>query len=358
MYLKKFIARYFRCITDLEVYFQPRLNIIIGANAQGKTSLLEGIYFLSLSRSVRTNNEKELVQYQREGFLLSGEIVTDMDSDGCIVIESKWQKGHKKILINGVEIEKVSELIGKLRVIFFTSDFSDLVREGAGFRRKFLDIQLSQTDTNYLIALQGYQRALRQRNELLRRKNVNKEELWVWEVQMAEHAKMLIQKRREFIEAICPFASHIHSQIVADEKLEICYEPDVEEDCFLQLLEQGRPSDIQRGVTQRGPHRDDIGMRINGHFVRQFASQGQQKTCAYALRLAEVYLCKEKKQEMPIILADELFSDLDPERGRKFLEVIPEQVQVIITAVDENICNNVLKESNKFRIRKGNIEKA
>ena len=358
MYLKKISARYFRCITDLIVEFSPGLNIVIGANAQGKTSLLEGIYFLSLSRSLRTNNERELVQYGKDGFLLKGDIISHLHSDSQRVIETKWSKGSKKISVNGIELEKISELIGQLRIVFLTSNFSDLVREGASFRRKFLDIQISQMDRDYLRALQGYQRALKQRNELLRRKNLSSEELWVWEIQMAEHAKTLIHKRRNFVESITPFATSIHSQIMADEKLEIRYIPNVMEDDFISKLEENRTVDIQRGQTQNGPHRDDMEIKINGYSVRQFASQGQQKTCAYSIRISEACLYKEKGEELPVILADELFSDLDTERGKRFLEIIPDDVQVVITAVDEVVCRNLASKYNMFRIRKGNIEKA
>jgi len=358
MYLKNFYARYFRCITDLNVEFHTGMNIIIGANAQGKTSLLEAIHFLSLARSLRTNNEKELVQYERDGFLLKGKVVSDEDMMEPISIDMKWVKGSKRIYVNGISLEKVSELIGKMRIVFLTSDFSDLVSEGASYRRRFMDVQLSQMDSAYLYALQGYQRALRQRNELLRKLDVKQDELWIWEVQMAEFAKTLISKRSAFIKNLKPFASDIHNQIISDEKLEIGYLPDVLEDVFLKKLEENRKTDIQRGQTIHGPHRDDIEVKINGYPVRQYASQGQKKTCAYAIRISEIYLSKEKKEDFPIVLADELFSDLDPQRGKKFLETIPEGIQVIITAVDEIFCRNLERKFDMYRIRNGNLEKS
>lgn len=357
MFLKKFNARYFRCITDLSIDFNPGMNIIIGANAQGKTSLLEAIHFLSLARSLRTNNEKELVQYEKEGFLLKGEVFSNIDNHEKTSIDMKWLKGDKRIYVNGINLDKVSELIGRIRIIFFTSDFSNLVSEGASYRRRFMDVQLSQIDSNYLRALQGYQHALRQRNELLRKKDVKRDELWIWEVQMAEFAKTLIEKRNEFIKNIRPFASDIHHQIVSEERLEINYVPDVLGDVFLKKLEESREMDIQRGQTAHGPHRDDIDIKINGHSVRQYASQGQKKTCAYAIRISEIYLSKEKKEDMPIVLADELFSDLDPQRGKRFLETIPEKIQIIITAVDEIFCRNLERDFEMFRIRRGNLEK-
>ncbi len=358
MYFKKFFARYFRCITDIHTEFCPGMNIIIGANAQGKTSLLEAIHFLSLARSLRTNNEKELVQYEKEGFLLKGEVVYDVIEAGQTTIDIKWLKGGKRICVNGINLEKVSELIGKVRVIFLTSDFSDLVQEGASARRKFMDIQLSQMDITYLHALQGYQRALRQRNELLRKKDIAGDELWIWEVQMAEFGKVLIRKREEFIKSIKHLASDIHQKIISDEKLEICYVPDVMEEVLLKKLEENRNTDIQRGQTLHGPHRDDIEIKINGYSVRQFASQGQKKTCAYAIRISEIYLSKGNKLDLPIVLADELFSDLDPQRGKQFLETLPSEIQVIITAVDERFCRSLERSFEMYRIRKGNLEKS
>ncbi|MGC9053653.1 MAG: DNA replication/repair protein RecF [Candidatus Hydrogenedens sp.] len=356
--MKNFYARSFRCITDLNVEFHPEMNIIIGANAQGKTSLLEAVHFLSLARSLRTNNERELVQYEKDGFLLKGEVISDEKITESIFIDMKWVKGDKRIHVNGIGLERVSELIGKMRIVFLTSDFSDLVSEGASHRRRFMDVQLSQMDSGYLHALQGYQRALRQRNELLRKPDVKQDELWVWELQMAEFARTLIGKRSSFIKSIKPFASDIHTQIISDEKLEICYLPDVAEEVFLKKLEENRNTDIQRGQTIHGPHRDDIEVRINGYPVRQYASQGQKKTCAYAIRISEIYLSKEGKKDCPIVLADELFSDIDPQRGKKFLETIPEGVQVIITAVDEIFCRNLERNFDMYRIRRGSLERS
>ncbi len=342
----------------VNVDFFPGMNIVIGANAQGKTSLLEAIHFLSLARSFRTNNEKELVQYEKQGFLLRGQVISNVNIEDETHIEMKWIKGNKKIYVNKINLEKVSELIGKMRIIFLASNFSDLVSEGASYRRRFMDVQLSQMDSSYLHALQGYQRALRQRNELLRRKDVREDEFLVWEMQMTEFAKVLINKREEFIRNIKLYTTEIHRRIVAEENLEINYLPDVPSAYFLKRLEEDRKADIQRGQTLHGPHRDDIEVKINGHPVRQFASQGQKKTCAYAIRMSEIYLCKNKGEHLPIVLADELFSDLDPQRAKRFLEVIPEEVQVIITAVDEVFCKNLEKTFELFRIRRGNLERS
>lgn len=357
MRLTHYSVRHFRCITELDTSFQPSLNIIIGGNAQGKTSLLESICFLAWSRSPRTKNERELIQYHQEWFVLKGEL-REEGKERYKTIETKWNKGNKKVFVDGVALDKISELLGHIYIIFLGSDFASVVREGGGARRRFLDIQISQRDKEYLFALQGYQRALRQRNELLRKEKVSSAEFSVWELQLAQFGSVLIEKRRQFVEDISPYTREIHSKIEPSEALEIQYVPSVPAEQLLATLESTRGSDVQKGQTQKGPHRDDIMIKINGYPVRTTASQGQQKTCAFSLLISELYVNLNRKKALPILLADELFSDLDGKRMKKFIGAIPESVQCLITVVDNNLIRYLNLDCTLYRIRKGQLETA
>lgn len=363
MFLKKLFLRFFRCFSDVNVEFSPGINLILGENAQGKTSLLESIYFLALARSPRTSFEKEIVQYGSNAFLVKGKVVYRGGNDSSArerEIEIRWGKGKKRIILDGIDAERVSDLVGTVRVVFLSSDYFSLVTGGGSIRRKFLDVQISQWDREYLYALQEYQIALRQRNELLKKSNVSDEEFYPWELTMDKCAKVIIESRKKFISKISPFAVMIHKKINNDENLTIHYTPDIENYDYLKVLQTNRKSDAQYGATQKGPHRDDIEIKINEYPVKQYASRGQVRTCSFALIVSQVYAMLQEKEncEPPILLADELLSELDASRSKKFLECIPENVQCFITSADTNINEILGIDSIVYYVRKGRIEKA
>ncbi|MCX8065877.1 MAG: DNA replication/repair protein RecF [Candidatus Hydrogenedentes bacterium] len=361
MYLKNLFMKFFRCFSELNMEFSSGTNLILGSNAQGKTSLLEAIYFLALARSPRTNVEKEMVQYGCGGFLLKGWVEysrSDSFPTRTKTIEIRWGKGKKKIIIDGIEAERVSELLGNLRVVFLSNDHFNLVTGGGSVKRRFLDIQISQWDREYLHALQEYNVALRQRNELLRRSYVTDEELYPWEVAMDKFSKIIVEARRKFLSKIAPFAVMLHNAITRDENLEIRYVPSIEGDSLLKVLQVNRKSDAEYGATQRGPHRDDIEIKINRYPVRQYASRGQIRTCSFALIIAQVYAMLEEHNEPPVLLADELLSELDSERSKKMVESIPKGIQSFITSADTSLNETLGLNASLYFIRKGKIEKA
>lgn len=361
MYLKNLFIRFFRCFSELSIEFSPGMNLVLGGNAQGKTSLLEAIYFLALARSPRTKSEREMIQYGCEGFSLRGRIECNISSGFSMKgkeIEIRVGKNKKKIIIDGIEIERISELLGSLKVVFLSNDHFNLVAGGGSVRRRFLDIQISQWNKEYLHALQEYQLALRQRNELLRKHCAIDEELYPWELAMDKYSRIITEERKKFIYKIAPYATMIHKKINKDEHLEIRYLPSAEMDNFLKILETNRKADMEYGATQKGPHRDDIEIRINGYPVRQYASRGQVRTCSFSLIVAQVYSMLDEKTELPILLADELLSELDSERGRKMVECIPKEIQSFITSTDTSLSIALNLDVNVYHVRKGKIEKA
>ncbi len=359
MYLKRLFLKFFRCFSEVNVEFTPGVNLVLGGNAQGKTSLLESIYFLALARSPRTNVEKEIVQYGCDSFLLRGKVIYG-GSNGELEreIEIRWGKGKKRIIIDGGDVDRVSELVGRMRIVFLSNDYFSLVTGGGSIRRKFLDIQISQWDKEYLHAIQEYQIALRQRNELLRRSNATDAEFSSWELTMERFAKIIVESRKKFISKIAPYAIMIHKRVNNDENLSINYIPDIDDHNYLKIWQASRNLDAQYGSTQKGPHRDDIEVKINGYPVKQYASRGQVRTCSFALIISQVYAMLEEKSEPPLVLADELLSELDLTRSKKFVECIPKNVQCFITSADVNIGNVLGIESSLYYVRKGKIEKA
>ncbi len=363
MFLKKLFLRFFRCFSEANVEFSPGINLILGENAQGKTSLLESIYFLALARSPRTNIEKEIVQYGSNAFIVKGKVVYRRGDDSSTrekEIEIRWGRGKKRIVLDGIDVERVSDLVGTVRIVFMSNDYFSLVTGGGSIRRKFLDVQISQWDKEYLYALQEYYVALRQRNELLRKSNVTEEEFYPWEITMDKYAKIIIESRKKFISKIAPFAVMIHKKINNNENLTIHYSPNIENYDYLKVLQTNRKSDAQYGTTQKGPHRDDIEIKINGYPVKQYASRGQVRTCSFALIVAQVYAMLREKEdcEPPILLADELLSELDSSRSKKFIECIPENVQCFITSAVTNINEILGIDSTIYYVRRGRIEKA
>ena len=338
MRLTRFTCRGFRGLAETSFDPSPGINIIQGGNAQGKTSLLEAILYAATARSHRTNTDSELVQYGAEGFSLRAQ-ATRCDRE--YAVEAISWKGVKRFKVNGVPQTRISDILGKINVVMFSPEDVGLVKGGGAARRRFLDMALSQINAPYLYALQQYRQALRQRNELLRdtpRMTAQEEALLdVWDAQLIQHGQVLIRERQAFLVQLGRYAVEAYTKIASTEKTEaetlrVAYEPDVESPEALQpVLIKARPSDIRRRATQRGPHRDDIAILIADKIARNFASQGQQRTAALALRLAEVALAHERTQEYPILMLDEVLAELDPARSRHLFDAIGPEVQCLMT---------------------------
>lgn len=329
MILQELICDGFRCLGYVRLRPEPGVNVLFGDNAQGKTSVLESVLFLATSKSHRTAQERELAQHGRDGFRLSAHV---MRRDREVRIEANWWKGIKRFKVNGVAQTRISDILGKFNVVFFSPEDVALISGAATHRRRFLDMGLSQLQPDYLRALQDYRQLLRQRNELLRHPKPDADMLDVWDEQLAKSGAVLIRERRAFVDEIGAFARAAYRGIASDEELQVLYRPDVKHASTLrEVFGAARASDLRHGQTGRGPHRDDLEFEIGGRAARQYASQGQQRTAALAVKLAELELAHARTGEYPVLLLDDVLSELDPGRAQRLFQAIPSGVQCLIT---------------------------
>lgn len=331
MRLTSLQCRGFRCLRDIDFHPGPGINIVRGQNAQGKTSLLEAILFAATSKSHRTNVESELLQHGSDGFHIRLEVERAQRE---VVLETHWWNSQKRVKVNGIPQTRLSDLLGKVQVVFFAPEDIALVKGGAGVRRRFLDMELSQLSSRYLNALQQYRQALRQRNEVLRQDRPDGAMLDVWDEQLARHGTVLMEERGAFVEELSTLASRAYGRIAAGEALALTYEPNCPPRRLLETLGSKRGTDLRRKQSLHGPHRDDIGISIADRPARSHGSQGQQKSASLALKLAELELIHERVGEYPILLLDEVLAELDAKRTRQLFEALPDAVQCIVTTTD------------------------
>lgn len=332
----------FRNYTECNLTFSDGINVLCGKNGAGKTNILESVYLMSLFTSPRTTKDKEMIKF------------------GCpyarvrMTIERKFrrhtlamqieQNGKKKVLVDGIPVRRAAELIGILGVVFFSPDEMKLVKDTPAERRRFLDVGLSQQQKTYFIALSRYNKVLKQKNNLLKEafKNSSSDDiLSVWDAQLAEYGALIVAKRREYVRELNAQASVFHDRISGGkEKLELGYETPLTaqsaEELKAELAEKllaAREKDKQLGFCTVGPHRDDIMIQINGLDGRKFASQGQQRTIALAMKLGEVGLYEKESGEKPVLLLDDVLSELDEER-RATLVRLTEGAQTFITCTE------------------------
>ncbi len=356
MIIKKAKLENIRNYENEEVTFDSDINIIIGKNGQGKTNLIESIYVSAFSKSFRTSKEKEIVNFNSKIGSINIDYLKDGEEENISFYISN--KGEKNIKINGVKIEKMSQLIGNILVVVFSPEDLKIIKEDPEKRRSFIDRELCQLSLSYFNNLSKYKKILLQRNKYLKENSINKEILEVWNESLALHGKEIINKRIEFVKKLNNISKDIHKNIKAEEVLEIKYKGNIDKDAdFLSILNENIDNDINARTTTRGPHRDDIEIFINNVNTRKFGSQGQQRTAALSLKLAEIQLIKEEKEESPILLLDDVMSELDEER-QKFIIKYLKDVQLFITTthISEEI-NKLVKDKNIYKIENGSIIK-
>ena len=319
----------FRSLKTLHFKPEPGINIIRGHNAQGKTSLLEALLYLATSKSHRTTQESDLVSHSAQEFHLRCRV---QRKDREVAVEAHWWRGVKRFKINGIPQVRLSDILGKINVVFFSPEDVGLIRGSAAQRRRFLDMELSQLDPAYLHALQQYRQVVRQRNELLRKGTPDPAMLDVWDEQLARHGEVLTRERALFLEKLAEPAAEAYAQIARGEALTLTHRPDVPKDADLkEVLTGARASDIRQGLTTRGPHRDDIEFLIEGKAARHFASQGQQRTAALGLKIAELELVRARTGEYPILMLDDVLSELDAQRSHRLLGAVGNRTQCLVT---------------------------
>ncbi len=356
MQLKRLTLRNFRNFPQIDLRFGFSPTIFIGNNAQGKSNLLEAIYFLVSGRSPRTTKDNEMVRWDCEATYLRGEIERAGSDILLEIIQPRV--GKRTIKFNNNKLNRLTELIGQIKVSIFSAEDLGVVKADPSYRRRFIDLSLFQLSPQYLFYSQRYQKILQQRNMLLKRvrdKEASPDQLEVWDKQLIDVGAELMLRRINYISRLDDVSSGIHRLLTEGvEKLEIVYEPSfpinigrVEgglpspiegdgleriKDSYRQKIRQRRGIEIHRGMTLYGPHRDDLIFYVNDVDMKVYGSQGQQRTIALSLKLAELEIIGEEAEEAPLLLLDDVASELDdPRREFVFTQLEKEKVQIFIT---------------------------
>ena len=338
MQVKKIVLKNFRNYEVIENVFGESINLLVGKNGQGKTNMIEAIYYSAIGKSPRTTKDQDLINWSKDraSFLVQIE-----KKSGTKNIEAIFSRQTKKtVRINTVSLLKIGDLLGNLNVVFFSPDELKLVKDAPQDRRKFLDTDISQLNKNYFYNLNKYNKILEQRNKLLKTASsveVLEQTLPIWDEQLAETGSKIILERIKFLNRLKDVAKEAHDYLTSKKEiLEISYagivgETDAEiKQKLLDELKLAKEKDVKLGFTNVGPHRDDIKLVVNGIDIRSFGSQGQQRTVALSMKLAELEIFKEEIGEYPVLLLDDVLSELDKDRQQKLLNYV-KRLQTIIT---------------------------
>lgn len=346
----------FRCLKNVTVYPIAGINILYGENAQGKTSLLEAICVASGVGSHRAASDQELVAFGKEGFSI---VLHGRNRTGQVHVEARYCRRTKRYRLNGVVLNRLSELLGHVPIVFFCPEDIRVVRGSGAERRRFLDTVLAQVSPSYLQALQRYRHALRQRNELLKSEGVTTRLLQPWDDQLAQYGTLVAEQRAHFLKTLSACATRIYQRIVPNAEFRLEYTPDIPlAETAHAVLKQSVTSDIRRKTTQRGAHRDDFAILLSGKSLRQYGSQGEQRTALLALRLAQFEFMQQTLNEFPLLLLDDVTGELDAARFEKLLTTIPPQAQCWVTGTDMHFFTKLRSVPIAyFRVREGTIEK-
>lgn len=332
MIIKKLQLSNFRNYEGLTMEFSEGVNLLYGDNAKGKTNILEAVFMIATTKSIRGSKDRDMIRFGQEeahicAFVEKGGIPHKMD----IHLRKNKKKG---LAVDGIPVKRSAEFLGLLHGIAFSPDDLSMMKEGPELRRRFMDLELCQSDPLYVSSLAGYNRVLSERNDLLKQIAVKpslQDTLPVWDSQLIEFGTYLIRARRKFLEKLAPIVEEKHRMLSGDkESLKIAYEPDCTEEYFGIKLAEAADRDLALRFTSVGPHRDDMSLFINGNNVRLYGSQGQQRTAALSLKFAEIELVKNVIHESPILLLDDVLSELDRSRQLQLLSEM-QDVQTIVT---------------------------
>ncbi|MFV0558905.1 MAG: DNA replication/repair protein RecF [Enterococcus sp.] len=368
MRLNNLQLKYYRNYESLNLEFKKNLVIFLGENAQGKTNVLESIYVLAMTRSHRTNSEQELIGWNQEAALING---TLEKRNNQVPLEILLSKKGRKTKINHLEQKKLSSYVGQMNVILFAPEDLSLVKGSPQLRRKFLDMEIGQIDPIYLYDLVQYQAVLKQRNLYLKQiveKDADQLYLDVLSEQLADFGSKVLVGRLKFVKRLEFWANELHAKIShGKEQLTISYvstlpinetmEVAEVRRVFLAELKKNYRKEKMRLSTLLGPHRDDLQFAINRKDVQTYGSQGQQRTTALSVKLAEIDLIKEETGEYPILLLDDVMSELDDSRQLHLLETIEGKVQTFLTTTTlAHVKNKMTVEPQIFNVQQGKIK--
>lgn len=349
----------FRNYDFLDLEFDQATNIFYGDNAQGKTNILESLYLVGTTKSHRGTKDRDMIEFGQD----EAHIETVIEKKGInYQIDMHLKKNSPKgIAINKMPIRKASELFGIVNIVFFSPEDLNIIKNGPAERRRFIDLELSQLDKVYLSNLANYNRIVNQRNHLLKEIGFQSgvmETLEIWEMQLVDYGNKIIERRQKFVEEMNEIISNIHKKLTGDrEHLQLIYEPSNGNLSLEKALEKNRERDMRIKSTSVGPHRDDICFMVGDLDIRKFGSQGQQRTAALSLKLSEIELVKRAINDTPILLLDDVLSELDKHRQNYLLDSINDiQTLITCTGVDDFV-NHRFSINKVFHVQNGQVER-
>lgn len=343
----------FRNYKTLSLSFNEGINIFYGDNAQGKTNILEALYLCATAHSHKGSRDREMISFDAEE-AHAKMMIERRDMEHRIDLHLKKNRS-KGIACDGIPLKKASELFGLINIVFFSPEDLQLVKNGPAERRKFIDSELCQLDKIYFNNLLNYNKVLNQRNLILKDcRSEMMDTLSVWDEQLVRFGKEVIARRELFIHQLNPLVESIHAKLSGNkEKLTICYEPNVEYERLEEQIFYLKDRDFRYKTTMTGPHRDDIIIMIDGIDIRKYGSQGQQRTAALSLKMAEIELVRDYVKDTPVLLLDDVLSELDSTRQIKLLNSI-EGIQTMITCTGlDDFVNHRFHMDKVFRVVKG-----
>jgi len=374
LYLSHLALTNYRNFSHMELDMPSGLVFVLGANAQGKSNLLEAAYLLALAKSYRTNTERELISWSVqqegdapvEGTLIVGDVEQREGRLKVVIalrVLSREGAGgalvQKQIRVNGAATSAVG-LVGRVTSVLFTASDIELVLGAPSGRRRFLDILISQVDRSYLRTLQRYQRVLTQRNHLLRLVRDGRgipDELDFWDVELVKEGSVLVARRQEVMEHLAPLAVEAYARLSGGEEMTVAFQPSAAVDDLPDALAGQRREEVKAGMTLIGPHRDNLALHVSGMAASTYASRGQARTIALGLRLAEAAFLQKERREGPILLLDDVLSELDTGRRQQVLEEAAKYEQAVVTAAEPALIRDApVAPSATFTLRDGHVE--
>ena len=366
MYFKSVKLENFRNYKEQTVEFDKKLNLFLGQNAQGKTNLLESLFIMSLGRSFRTNRDQEMITFGERSSKVTCVVCDDEDGD-TTEISVIYQPEGKIIKLNGVKLQRSVDLLENVYIVVFSPDDLKIIKEGPDNRRRFLDRELCQIKPVYYSDLGNYKKVLKQRNMLLRDRNTDKDLLAVFDEALSDYGIRIADERYDFTARLQDISRDIHFKISdGKEDLSVSYETSIkkrEEESpadrkeeYKRRLSESLEKDIIKGYTGFGPHKDDLAISVNGTDIRSYGSQGQQRTAALSMKLAEIGLIKQETGKNAILLLDDVLSELDKNRQRFLIESMKDiQVFISSTSIEEDVLK-LLPPGNSYEIAGGCVK--
>jgi len=371
LYLKKLKLINYRNYESINIDFTSQINILRGPNAQGKTNLIESIYYLAIGKAYRSARENQIIRWNNNYFGITGEIINKFGKSVLKIAYNNSDDFNKEIKINGIKTKKMADLLGNLTAVLFAPEDLNIIKGSPLERRKLLDNDISQVSPDYYVKLQRYNKILIQRNHLLKKISFcakGYKELEVWNIQFLNICEDIIIKRLQVLEKLNPLTRLMHRKLTnGKENLEFKYlfnknEQIKKEQSITKLLNEElkkvKEDEICRGITLMGPHRDDLIFTVNNNNLKLYGSQGQHRSAVLSIKLAELEFFKAESGEYPILLLDDVFSELDKERREKLISIIHNKyIQCFITTTED--CFSLWddqKDISNFYVEKGTLK--